>query len=173
MGNTHLKLELPQSSGTPPQANASGSRTRLFLIIGGVVLAVVLCCAVLAFGGVFGGFQIFQTVTRELDGAQATVRSFLDAGERNDVDAAMDLFASGAMVSRSEVEDLFVRGRTYFEGYGEISQNQFNINTNNGVTTAEIGGSISYASGPDATFDARLRKQGDVWYLESINFDGR
>ncbi|WP_322821277.1 hypothetical protein [Chloroflexus sp.] len=152
----------------PPAQPQSGGRLRWVLIgIGAGLSSLVLCCALLA----FGGWQLFSGVIDETTAIQQVVRDFMDAGRRQDIAAAEALFADagGVSVSRDDLERLF-NNRQLFREVEGTSLRSFNISSNTEETTAEIAGTLNYTDGGTQPFSARLLKEGDQWRLVRIDF---
>lgn len=151
----------------PAQPQSGGTRRWVLIGIGAGLLSLVLCCALLA----FGGWQLFSGVIDETTAIQQVVRDFMDAGRRQDIAAAEALFADagGVSVSRDDLERLF-NNRQLFREVEGMSLSRFNISSNTEETTAEITGTLNYTDGGTQPFSARLLKEGDQWRLVRIDF---
>lgn len=151
----------------PAQPQSSGTLRWVLIGIGAGLLSLVLCCALLA----FGGWQLFSGLVDETSAMQQVVRDFMDAGRRQDIAAAEALFADAGSVSvsRDDLERLFANRQLFREVEG-MSLRSFNIRTDTEGGTAEIAGTLNYTDGGTQPFSARLLKEGDHWRLVRIDF---
>lgn len=143
----------------------------LWALIGVAVLALVgaICCGLT----VFGGFRLFQGIQAEQAAIIPVVRAFLDAGEREDVGAALGLFADEAATpsARADLERLFADRPELFAGVADVRITSLNLSANTSGTTAQVSGDVIYAGDqPRRTFSATLRREGEVWQLLTIEF---
>ncbi|RMD76632.1 MAG: hypothetical protein D6823_08035 [Chloroflexi bacterium] len=152
-------------SSTQPQS--AGWKRWVLLGIAIIVLTIALCCGLF----VFGGWRLFTGVMEETQAIEQVITQFMDAGRRNDTDAALALFADSAqsVVSRNDLERQFAN-RQLFREVSSVSLNSFNIKTDLEGTTAEIAGQLHYVDSSNQAFSARLQKENDQWRLIRINF---
>ncbi|WP_322510525.1 hypothetical protein [Chloroflexus sp.] len=152
---------------SPTQPQATGWVRWVLIGVVILVLTIVLCCGL--FG--LGGWRVFTGLMNETQAIEQVIRQFMDAGRRNDTDAALALFADSAqsVVSRDDLERLFANRRLFREVSG-VALNSFNINSTLEGTTAEIAGQLNYTDGASQSFSARLQKENDQWRLIRIDF---
>lgn len=152
---------------SPAQPQSTGWTRWVLLGVAIIVLTIALCCGLF----VFGGWRLFTGVMEETQAIEQVITQFMDAGRRNDTDAALTLFADSAesVVSRNDLERQFAN-RQLFREVSSVSLNSFNIKTDLEGTTAEIAGQLNYVDGSTQAFSARLQKENDQWRLIRINF---
>lgn len=154
-------------SPAPPQPQSTGWKRWVLIGMAIIVLTIALCCGLF----VFGGWRLFTGVMGETQAIEQVIKQFMDAGRRNDTDAALALFADSAqsVVSRNDLERLFAN-RQLFREVSSVSLRSFNIKSDVEGTTAEIAGQLNYADGSTEAFSAQLQKENDQWRLIRINF---
>lgn len=152
---------------SPVQPQSTGWTRWVLLGVAIIVLTIALCCGLF----VFGGWRLFTGVMEETQAIQQVITQFMDAGRRNDTDAALALFADSAesVVSHNDLEQQFAN-RQLFREVSSVSLNSFNIKAGLEGTTAEIAGQLNYVDGSTQAFSARLQKENDQWRLIRINF---
>ncbi|WP_322489947.1 hypothetical protein [Chloroflexus sp.] len=152
---------------SPTQPQSTGWKRWVLIGVAIIVLTIALCCGLF----VFGGWRLFTGVMEETQAIEQVITQLMDAGRRNDIDAALALFADSAqsVVSRNDLERQFAN-RQLFREVSSVSLNSFNINTDLEGTTAEIAGQLNYADGSTQAFSARLQQENDQWRLIRINF---
>lgn len=152
---------------SPTQPQSTGWKRWVLIGVAIIVLTIALCCGLF----VFGGWRLFTGVMGETQAIEQVIKQFMDAGRRNDPDAALALFADSAqsVVSRNDLERLFAN-RQLFREVSSVSLHSFNIKSDVEGTTAEIAGQLNYADGSTQAFSARLQKENDQWRLIRINF---
>jgi ketosteroid isomerase-like protein len=152
---------------SPVQPQSTGWTRWVLLGVAIIVLTIALCCGLF----VFGGWRLFTGVMEETQAIQQVITQFMDAGRRNDTDAALALFADSAesVVSHNDLEQQFAN-RQLFREVSSVSLNSFNIKADLEGTTAEIAGQLNYVDGSTQAFSARLQKENDQWRLIRINF---
>ena len=140
------------------------SRRGCWIALGIVGLLVVLC--------VGGTFALGYWGLSQVEGVQAVVDDFMEAGKNNDPDAALALFSDTAISQGTNVEQIqeLFNERGLFEDYESTSfQNtNFSSNTEEG-TVLRLAGPINYASGADGEYEASLEQEGDQWKIVRID----
>ncbi len=159
----------------PPNPTQSRSDTGLrCLLIGLVVLvlATLLCCGLVVGIGALGGWSLFEGMSNEQRMIEQVITQFMEAGQRNDPDAALALFADSAQtkVRRTDLEQLFA-DRNRFRAVSTISISEFSGQLSLDEIKVQISGKINYVDGsPPLSFSAQLIRQGNQWRLIQIDF---
>jgi FlaG/FlaF family flagellin (archaellin) len=161
----------PDYSRFVPPPQQSSSRTWLYVLIG--VIVACLCCVmiavVVALAGGAGAFGLVTGLISESQSLAAPVDGYMHAMSNNDAETARTYFAAGAGVSSARLkEQLTGANFALYDQYESTSVTHFSINTNTTGTLAEISGTIRYSDGSTGTFDATLKKDGDVWKLNRM-----
>jgi hypothetical protein len=100
------------------------------------------------------------------------VTQFMTAMLGKDVATASGLFPTGSEAEIGpQLEGLLASQFYLFEGYQSISVTSINVSTQEGQTTAELEGNVTYAGNVKGTFQASLVKEDEAWKLTNININ--
>jgi hypothetical protein len=98
------------------------------------------------------------------------IAQFMTAMLKKDIASAAGLFPTGSEAEIGpQLEGLLNTQFYLFDGYQSISVTSINVSTEQGQTTAELEGAVTYAGEVKGNFQASFVKEGDIWKLTNIN----
>lgn len=166
----------PASESLPPAQPDTASprrpsRRRLWIILGSIGAALVLCVAIVA---VLIGTSLLR-ISTEQTAITPVLTQFMQAMLQRDAESAYQLFSSRAQRQTpiATINDM-LEGPNFvlFKGYQSVAIEATNltssVNTNPDMpqgSVAEVSGTITYADGLTDSLRATLEKEDGMWHL--------
>ena len=153
-----------QPYGQAPYVQPPKKRSGLKIVLAIGALLLVLCIG--------GAAAVFMFAKGELDDATAVVDRFMVAGENNNPSAGFaefSAFARSQNVTEDDVAALYTTNANLFQGYESVTLNNFQANTTNGRTIADVTGVLNYDNGDTGVVEVEFSSDNEEWKINRID----